>query len=84
MIEITLVLKQKELDILIPSKITFGRLRDLVKEALIENGIKLPADFKLVIQDKTFKIGYFDFISDFGISNGDKLEIELGEANEAI
>jgi uncharacterized ubiquitin-like protein YukD len=37
-----------------------------------------------VLKGKSFELGEFDLISDFGISNGDSLEIVLGETNAVV
>lgn len=84
MIEITLVLEGKEQDLVIPTKVTFGRLKILIAEALAENGRRLPVGFQLVLKGKSFELGEFDLISDFGISNGDSLGIVLGETNAVV
>ncbi|GAX48315.1 EsaB/YukD family protein [Pseudolactococcus reticulitermitis] len=83
MIEVTFVLNGQKLDVLIPSKITFQRLHELLREALMQNGFMLPENYHLRLVDKTFQIGDSDVLRDFGISNGDRIEIlvgtELGE-----
>lgn len=84
MIEVTFVLNQKTLDVLVPNKITFKRLSSLLKEALDENGSTLPDNFQLKFADKTFQMGETDILRDFGVSNGDRLEILAGEISETI
>ncbi|MBF0777453.1 EsaB/YukD family protein [Streptococcus cuniculi] len=79
MIGVTLVKEGREIDLLIPTRITLGRLQDLVKEIFRENGVVLPDGFKLVIQGKNLQLGETDLLSDFGIATGDKFEIQLGE-----
>ncbi|WP_172209902.1 hypothetical protein [Pseudolactococcus hodotermopsidis] len=78
------MLDGKEQDVLVPSKVTFGRLKVLVTESLAENGFNLPSDYQLVIKGKSFEMGQFDLISDFALSNGDRLEILLGETSAII
>jgi uncharacterized ubiquitin-like protein YukD len=84
MIEVTLILKQKELDVFVPNKISFGRLKHLLHQALAENGTNISSDFQVIIQDKSFRLGNFDTMDDFPLANGERLEILLGEANAVI
>lgn len=86
MIEVTFVLNGQELDVFVPNKITFQRLHELLREALMQNSFMLPENYHLRLVDKTFQIGDTDVLRDFGISNGDRLEIlveaELGEKSK--
>jgi uncharacterized ubiquitin-like protein YukD len=82
MIEVTFVFNQQDLDVLIPSKVSFQRLSILLKEALAENGFVLPDNYQLKLLDKTFQMGRIDSLRDFGVSNGDRLEILVGEKEE--
>lgn len=84
MIEITLILNKKELDLVVPNKVTMGRLKELLHETLGENGIDIAEDFRLRIKDKQVTVGAFDMAFDFGLASGDRLEIELGEKNADI
>lgn len=79
MIEITLVYRGQEIDILISNKITMQRLKELLLEMFKENKVKIEKDFKLCWLDKSFQMGDLDLISDFRISNGDRLELVVGE-----
>ncbi|MBC1925544.1 EsaB/YukD family protein [Listeria innocua] len=79
MIEVTFVLNHQELDMLIPNRVSFVRLTVLLKEALAENGYVLPENYQLKLADKTFHMGEADILGDFAISNGDRIEILVGE-----
>lgn len=84
MIEITLLLHNKELDLAVSDKLTLGRLRELVRAALQENGFLMPEDFRLKIKDKQITVRETDVVSDFGLAGGDRLEIVLGEEDAAV
>lgn len=75
MIELTLMYKQQTLDVLVPRKLSFNRLSRLLEEALADNGNILPDNYQLKFVDKTFIMGESDCLGDFGVSNGDRLEI---------
>lgn len=79
MIEITLVYKGQEIDIVISKQITMQRLRELLIEMFRENKVKIENDFTFRWLDKNFQMGELDMISDFRISNGDRLELVVGE-----
>lgn len=72
------------MDVVIPRKISFARLRELVQEALAEMNVTLPNNYQLNLMDKSFKLGLSDKLSDFGFSNGDRIEILVGEVSEII
>ncbi|KQR53957.1 hypothetical protein ASF88_03710 [Leifsonia sp. Leaf336] len=75
MIEITLVYTQRQIDLLVPGAIRFHRLRQLIREAFAAKGMVLPDDFSFVLEDKALAVSGYDFISSFGIGNGDRLQI---------
>lgn len=75
MIEITLVYAHRQIDLLIPGGISFHRLRQLIRDAFAAKGMALPDDFCLVLEEKALAVSGHDFISSFGIGNGDRLQI---------
>ncbi len=79
MIEITLVYKGQEIDIVISKQITMQRLRELLMEMFKENKVKIENNFTFRWLDKNFQMGELDMISNFRISNGDRLELVVGE-----
>lgn len=81
--EITLVMQNDEMDIVIPKKVTFGRLRSLLRALFSEHGNALPENILLKIQGKTVRLQDSDWLSDFGIGNGEKIEIVIGEGGES-
>ncbi|GAX48457.1 EsaB/YukD family protein [Pseudolactococcus reticulitermitis] len=83
MFEITLVMQNDEMDIVIPKKVTFGRLRSLLRSLFLEHGNALPENILLKIQGKTVRLQDSDWLSDFGIGNGEKIEIVIGEGGES-
>ncbi|EHK9412195.1 hypothetical protein KCT31_002640 [Enterococcus faecalis] len=78
MINITLIKDLKEIDMSVPIQITFGRLKVLIQELFEENGIFLD-NFDLLFIDKALDMEESDFLSDFGVANGDRLKIVTGE-----
>ena len=84
MIELTLLYKQQTLDVFVPRKLSFNRLSCLLAEALAENGRPLPDNYLLKFVDKTVIMSESDYLGDFGVSNGDRLEILVGEVSEVI
>lgn len=79
MIEITLVYKGQEIDIVISKQISMQRLRELLIEMFKENKVNIENNFTFRWIDKNFQIGELDVISNFRISNGDRLELVVGE-----
>lgn len=77
--EITLIMQEEEIDIVIPKKVTFGRLRSLLRSLFSEHGNALPENILLKIQGKTVRLQDSDWLSDFGIGNGERIEIVIGE-----
>lgn len=87
MFEITLVMKNEEMDMVVPQKVTFGRLCSLLCALFSEHGNALPEKVFLKIQGKTVRLKDSDWLSDFGVGNGEKIEImveECGESDEII
>ena len=87
MFEITLVMKNEEMDMVVPQKVTFGRLCSLLCALFSEHGNALPEKVFLKIQGKTVRLKDSDWLSDFGVGNGEKIEImveECGESDEFI
>ena len=78
MINITLIKDLKEIDMSIPTQVTFGRLKVLIQELFEEKGIVLDK-FDLVFIDKALDMEESDFLSDFGVANGDRIKIVIGE-----
>ncbi len=87
MFEITLVMKNEEMDMVVPQKVTFGRLCSLLCALFSEHGNALPEKVFLKIQGKTVRLKDSDWLSDFGVGNGERIEImveECGESDEII
>ena len=87
MFEITLVMKNEEMDMVVPQKVTFGRLCSLLCALFSEHGNALPEKVFLKIQGKTVRLKDSDWLSDFGMGNGERIEImveECGESDEII
>ena len=68
-----------EVDMIVPKIVTFGRLRSLLRELFLEHGNPLPENISLKIQDKTVDLKDSDWLRDFGVGNGDKIDIVVGE-----
>ena len=83
MFEITLVMQGIEVDMIVPKNVTFGRLRSLLRELFLEHGNPLPENISLKIQDKTVDLKDSDWLRDFGVGNGDKIEIVVGEGEKS-
>ena len=81
--EITLIMQEEEIDIVIPKKVTFGRLRSLLRSLFSEHGNALPENILLKIQGKTVRLQDSDWLSDFGIGNGERIEIVVGKDGES-
>ena len=81
--EITLIMQEEEIDIVIPKKVTFGRLRSLLRSLFSEHGNALPENILLKIQGKTVRLQDSDWLSDFGIGNGKRIEIVVGKDGES-
>lgn len=84
MFEITIVMNNQEIDMVVPKKVTLGKLGSLLQATFIEQGQPLPKRIVLKVVGKTFKLTTEDMLSDFGVGNGDKLEILIGAENEII
>lgn len=83
MIEITLIYQEREIDLLIPSRITTKRLRELLIGMFQENKLEFPDNAIFSWKDKDFQLGEQDILSDFRISNGDRLELIAEEKQDA-
>ena len=81
--EITLIMQEEEIDIVIPKKVTFGRFRSLLRSPFSEHGNALPENILLKIQGKTVRLQDSDWLSDFGIGNGERIEIVVGKDGES-
>ena len=81
--EITLIMQEEEIDIVIPKKVTFCRFRSLLRSLFSEHGNALPENILLKIQGKTVRLQDSDWLSDFGIGNGERIEIVIGEGGES-
>ncbi len=81
--EITLIMQEEEIDIVIPKKVTFGRFRSLLRSLFSEHGNALPENILLKIQGKTVRLQDSDWLSDFGIGNGERIEIVVGKDGES-
>lgn len=75
MIEITLVQGHRQIDLRVPRAVRFDRLRQLIREGFAAHGTELPADFSFALDDKALAVSGYDYISSFGIGNGDRLQI---------
>lgn len=84
MIEITLLLHHKELDLAVPNKLAMGRLKELIRAALQENGMQISEDFRLRVKDKLMTAGGSDVAFDFGLAGGDRLEVVWGKNNAVV
>lgn len=85
--EITVRMQNNEIDMLVPKKVTFERFQTLLAETFSEHGTKLPETFLLKIKGKTVRIEKSDFLHQFGIGMGERIEIISGEGgneNEII
>ena len=76
-------MQNEEIDIVIPKKVTFGRLRSLLRSLFSEHGNALPENILLKIQGKTVRLQDSDWLSDFGIGNGERIEIVVGKDGES-
>jgi hypothetical protein len=74
-IEITLVHAHRQIDLLVPAAVRFDRLRQLIRDAFAAKGTVLPDGFSFTLDDKALAVSGHDFISSFGIGNGDRLQI---------
>jgi uncharacterized ubiquitin-like protein YukD len=74
-IEITLVYAHRQIDLRVPGAVRFERLRQLIRDAFAAKGMVLPDDFSFLLEDKALAVSGYDFISSFGIGNGDRLQI---------
>ena len=83
MLEITLVMQGIQVHLIVPKNVTFGRLRSLLRELFLEHGNPLPENISLKIQDKTVDLKDSDWLRDFGVGNGDKIEIVVGEGEKS-
>lgn len=83
MIEITLIYQGREIDLLIPSRITMKHLNELLLGMFQENKLEFPSNVRFVWKDKDFQLGEQDILSDFRISNGDRLELVVEEKKDA-
>lgn len=75
MIEITLVYRGKQIDLLVPGEVTFDRLHRLIAEAFAAKGMVLPDGFSLVLDGKALVVSGYDLIASFGVAHGDRLQI---------
>jgi uncharacterized ubiquitin-like protein YukD len=76
MIEVTLEFAGKQLDLLVPSGVTFDRLSQLVRDGFAAKGTALPDVFAVAPADKALVVSGHDYLSSFGIGNGDRLQID--------
>lgn len=76
MIEITLVFGDKYIDLRVPGRVTFERLRQLISEAFAAKGTILPTEFVLAQGDKELVVSGADLIASFGVGNGDRIHIK--------
>ncbi|NQX13883.1 hypothetical protein HQQ80_19825 [Microbacteriaceae bacterium VKM Ac-2855] len=77
MIKITLEYTGKRIDLLVPSKVTFDRLTQLIREGFAAKEIALLRGFSVKLNDKALAVSGYDLISSFGIGNGDRLHIHV-------
>lgn len=75
MIEITLIFRGKQIDLLVPGEVTFDRLRRLIRDAFAAKGMVLPDGFSLTLDDKALVVSGNDLVASFGVANGDRLQI---------
>jgi uncharacterized ubiquitin-like protein YukD len=76
MIEVTLEYAGKQLDLLVPDQVTFARLSQLIRDGFAAKGTTLPEGFVVAPADKALVVSGHDYLSSFGIGNGDRLQID--------
>ncbi|NEW62172.1 hypothetical protein GMA11_02065 [Granulicatella sp. zg-ZJ] len=82
MIGITLVKDNKEIDLLVPSKVTMHQLKELIYNMFEHHGIALKYPFQLVVKNKCIHIGEYDVLEDYGIATGDKFEMIIDDTHD--
>ena len=75
-ISVSLVINEKVIDLQIPIQVTVNRLKKLIKEALTNLGISVPATFKLVVSNKPILLEDIYRLSDYPVGNGDQFMIQ--------
>lgn len=76
MIEVTLEFAGKNIDLVVPGAVTFGRLSQLIRDGFAAKGTALPEGFTLALDDKALTLSSHDYVSSFGVGNGDRLQIK--------
>ncbi|MBO0461707.1 type VII secretion protein, YukD family [Enterococcus sp. DIV1298c] len=74
-IGISLQVKEEIIDLQIPIQVTITRLKELLKEALTQNGSSLPDTFDLVVLNKPIRLKEEAYVADYPLSEGDHLLI---------
>jgi uncharacterized ubiquitin-like protein YukD len=82
-IEITLELSGKQVDLAVPGEVTFDRLTELIRDGFAAKGTALPEDFVLAFDDKALAVSGYDLVSAFGVGNGDRLQIVARSGRDA-
>ncbi|MDR1018543.1 MAG: EsaB/YukD family protein [Lachnospiraceae bacterium] len=75
-VNITLIHKNKVMDLRIPLNITLNRFEELVAEVYREKHIELEKGFTIKITNKRINIEHDRLLSDFPISDGDTFLVE--------
>lgn len=75
MIEVTLEFTGKQIDLLVPSEVTFHQLTQLIRDGFAARGTILPEEFSFEFPDKAITVSGYDLVSSFGIGNGERLRI---------
>lgn len=82
-IEVTVELSGKQVDLVVPGEVTFDRLAALIRDGFALRGTALPERFTLMLRDKALAVSGYDTVSAFGIGNGDRLRIVSPGVNDA-
>lgn len=72
-IDISIEFKGQQIDYQIPTEVTFGRLTELMHQAL--KGSRLPQNWTLELKNKKIKMDDTDLIKDLPIGSGDVFSI---------
>lgn len=72
-IDISIEFMGQQIDYQIPTEVTFGRLTELMHQAL--KGSRLPQNWTLELKNKKIKMDDTDLIKDLPVGNGDVFRI---------
>lgn len=74
-IDISLEFNQRQLDLRVPTAVTFARLSELIGQVLHDRGIVMPTRWHLEVRSKPIAISDFDIVGDFPLADGDVLAV---------